>query len=89
MRKHAFIATQDPLRDTVDDFWQMVWEYKSASIVMLTKEEERTQARCHRYWPNETDMYGQMKVVLVTENEYSGYIQREFKLINTKNKVGG
>ena len=88
MQKHAFIATQDPLPDTVGDFWRMVWEYKSVSIVMLTKEEERTRVRCHRYWPNTTDMYGQMKVVLVTENEYSGYIQREFKLINN-NKVGG
>ena len=32
-------------------------------------------------------MYGQTQVVLLTENEYSGYIQREFKLIDTK--VGG
>lgn len=43
--------------------------------------------RCHRYWPDGTDMYGQTQVVLLTENEYSGYIQREFKLIDTK--VGG
>ena len=54
---------------------------------MLTKEREGTRVRCHRYWPDGTDMYGQTQVVLLTENEYSGYIQREFKLIDTK--VGG
>ena len=54
---------------------------------MLTKEKEGNRVRCYHYWPDETDMYGQMKVVLVNENEYSGYIQRDFKLIDTK--VGG
>ena len=65
----------------------MVWEYKCASIVMLTKEREGPRVRCHRYWPDGTDMYGQTQVVLLTENQYAGYIQREFKLIDTK--VGG
>ena len=62
----------------------MVWEYKCASIVMLTKEKEGPRVRCHRYWPDGTDMYGQTQVVNLTENQYAGYIQREFKLIDTK-----
>ena len=89
MRKHAFIATQGPLPDTVGDFWRMVWEYKCASIVMLTKEKEGPRVRCHRYWPDGTDMYGQIQVVLITENQYGGYIQREFKLIDNKVGTGG
>ena len=84
MRKRAFIATQGPLPDTAADFWRMVWEYKCASIVMLTKEKEGTRVRCHRYWPDGSDMYGQIQVVSISENEYGGYIQREFKLIDTK-----
>ena len=28
------------MEDTVGDFWRMVWELKSAAIVMLTQLEE-------------------------------------------------
>ena len=39
-RKHnAYIATQGPLPETFGDFWKMVWSYKSATIVMMTKLE--------------------------------------------------
>ena len=39
-RAKEFIATQGPLPDTEDDFWRMVWEKKSSTIIMLTKEKE-------------------------------------------------
>lgn len=42
-RSSAYIATQGPLPETFADFWRMVWEHRSATIIMMTKLEERNR----------------------------------------------
>lgn len=40
-----FIAAQGPLPQTVDDFWRLVWEQQSHSLVMLTNCVELGRVR--------------------------------------------
>ena len=40
-QKNAFIASQGPVPSSIPDFWRMVWEQATATIVMLTNLEEK------------------------------------------------
>lgn len=79
-RKHnAYVATQGPLQETFADFWRMCWELKTATIIMMTKLEERTRIKCDQYWPSRgTETYGAMKVTIIDVQELATYCIRTF-----------
>nr|XP_009668857.1 PREDICTED: receptor-type tyrosine-protein phosphatase epsilon [Struthio camelus australis] len=61
--KNKFIAAQGPKQETVNDFWRMIWEQKSAVIVMLTNLKERKEDKCYQYWPDQGCWtYGNIRV---------------------------
>mmetsp|Transcript_29360 Transcript_29360/g.45371 ORF Transcript_29360/g.45371 Transcript_29360/m.45371 type:complete len:513 (-) Transcript_29360:43-1581(-) len=49
---YRYIATQAPLPNTVADFWQMVWEQNTHTVVMLTRFVEGGKTKAMRYWPS-------------------------------------
>ncbi|XP_058138014.1 receptor-type tyrosine-protein phosphatase S isoform X9 [Dasypus novemcinctus] len=80
-RQNAYIATQGPLPETFGDFWRMVWEQRSATIVMMTRLEEKSRIKCDQYWPNRgTETYGFVQVTLLDTIELATFCVRTFSL---------
>uniref|UniRef100_A0AAY5ENT8 Receptor-type tyrosine-protein phosphatase kappa n=1 Tax=Electrophorus electricus TaxID=8005 RepID=A0AAY5ENT8_ELEEL len=77
-RPRHYIATQGPMQETVRDFWRMIWQENSASIVMVTNLVEVGRVKCVRYWPDETEVYGDIKVTLVETEPLAEYVIRTF-----------
>uniref|UniRef100_A0A7N9AQ06 protein-tyrosine-phosphatase n=1 Tax=Mastacembelus armatus TaxID=205130 RepID=A0A7N9AQ06_9TELE len=67
-----------PMQETVRDFWRMVWQENSASIVMVTNLVEVGRVKCVRYWPDETEVYGDIKVTLIETEPLAEYVIRTF-----------
>ncbi|XP_018614990.2 receptor-type tyrosine-protein phosphatase alpha isoform X1 [Scleropages formosus] len=84
-QKDAYIASQGPLPHTLEDFWRMIWEWRSCSIVMLTELEERGQEKCTQYWPSEgTLVCGDMAIELKREEENESYTVRDLLVTNNR-----
>ncbi|EQB78905.1 hypothetical protein CB1_001443025, partial [Camelus ferus] len=78
-KEKAFIATQGPMINTVNDFWQMVWQEDSPVIVMITKLKEKNE-KCVLYWPEKRGIYGKVEVLVINVNECDNYTVRNLVL---------
>lgn len=84
----VYIATQAPMRNTVFDFWRMVFENNSRFIVMLCSEIEAGKVKSERYWPQSVGAsfrVGSFVVTLVDENVYE---ECTFRVIRVANEDG-
>ncbi|XP_004715757.1 receptor-type tyrosine-protein phosphatase H [Echinops telfairi] len=79
-----FIAAQGPLPQTVADFWRLVWEQQSHTLVMLTNCIESGRVKCEHYWPldSQTCTHGQLQVTLVGEEVSENWTTRDLKLFH-------
>uniref|UniRef100_A0A3P9NGH9 protein-tyrosine-phosphatase n=1 Tax=Poecilia reticulata TaxID=8081 RepID=A0A3P9NGH9_POERE len=75
----AFIATQGPMVNTVNDFWQMAWQEESPVIVMITKLKEKNE-KCVLYWPEKRGIYGKVEVLVNGIRECEHYATRSLTL---------
>uniref|UniRef100_A0A8B9Y2N0 Receptor-type tyrosine-protein phosphatase kappa n=1 Tax=Bos mutus grunniens TaxID=30521 RepID=A0A8B9Y2N0_BOSMU len=79
-RPSHYIATQGPVHETVYDFWRMIWQEQSACIVMVTNLVEVGRVKCYKYWPDDTEVYGDFKVTCVEMEPLAEYVVRTFTL---------
>uniref|UniRef100_A0A7N8XE53 protein-tyrosine-phosphatase n=1 Tax=Mastacembelus armatus TaxID=205130 RepID=A0A7N8XE53_9TELE len=90
-RSNHFIATQGPKQETLYDFWRMVWQENCFSIVMITKLVEVGRVKCCKYWPDDSEMYGDIKITLLKTETLAEYTVRTFALerrgYSTKHEV--
>lgn len=86
MLDNKYIATQAPLYNTIEDFWEMIWLYDINNIVMLTNFIENNKEKCYVYFPLEKSLVLSnfklefIKQIVIKKN----IIQREFILTNLK-----
>ncbi|XP_051004271.1 receptor-type tyrosine-protein phosphatase C [Acomys russatus] len=85
-KPEMLIAAQGPLKETVGDFWQMIFQRKVKVIVMLTELTSGDQEVCAQYWGEGKQAHGDMEVVLKDTDKSSAYTLRTFELRHSKRK---
>ncbi|XP_065344145.1 receptor-type tyrosine-protein phosphatase epsilon-like isoform X1 [Cloeon dipterum] len=74
----AYIASQGPKADTLNDFWRMVWQEKISLIVMVTNILEGGKKKCEVYWSDvkQEVRYGFVTVRTIKEELGSDFLIR-------------
>uniref|UniRef100_A0A6Q2Z8T5 protein-tyrosine-phosphatase n=1 Tax=Esox lucius TaxID=8010 RepID=A0A6Q2Z8T5_ESOLU len=75
---HVTQTQSGPMQETVFDFWRMVWQENTAAIVMVTNLVEVGRVKCCKYWPDDTEIYRDIKVTLMETQLLSEYVIRTF-----------
>ncbi|CAG9327334.1 unnamed protein product [Blepharisma stoltei] len=76
--EQMFIATQGPLRCTMDAFWSMIWEYNVSLIIMMCSVQEGGVSKCEEYFPTKCSIHLiEFEITLIKKvNRYSSLIER-------------
>nr|XP_020745233.1 receptor-type tyrosine-protein phosphatase H [Odocoileus virginianus texanus] len=84
-----FIAAQGPLPQTVGDFWRLVWEQQSHTLVMLTNCVESGRVKCEHYWPLDAQpcTHGPLQVTLMGEEVTENWTVRNLTLCHEQQKT--
>lgn len=89
-QRNAYIATQGPLQNTVNDMWRMMWEFKSKTMVTLCNLNEDGAEACHPFWPgteNEAVKFGKVVVTLQSTTSYDHFVLRKYTIQEDKVKT--
>jgi protein tyrosine phosphatase len=63
------------------DFWRLVWQERSPTIVMVTNLKESNKKKCEQYWPvTGSSSYGPFKVTLTEQQVFADYTIRSMEV---------
>ena len=87
-KKNFFIATQAPLNNTIEDFFQMVLDYNINIIIMLCSCYENGKLKCIEYYDNDlNDNLKKFNIEVISDKKINNYNlkYREIKIIDKLN----
>uniref|UniRef100_A0AC35GL31 Protein-tyrosine-phosphatase n=1 Tax=Panagrolaimus sp. PS1159 TaxID=55785 RepID=A0AC35GL31_9BILA len=83
--KKIFIATQAPVSNTVEDFWQMIWEQDIRVVIMVANMKERGRIQVDKYWPDENEpnlhVHKDLEISCTNTVTFADYAKRDFDLV--------
>ncbi|XP_067932609.1 receptor-type tyrosine-protein phosphatase U-like [Watersipora subatra] len=82
-----YIASKGPTQATINDFWRMVWQEKTQTIVTLTNETGLKGVSSVPYIPQtlgSTETCHHFKIVLLASNHKARYVMRTLKLYKNR-----
>ncbi|KAH3713198.1 hypothetical protein DPMN_072984, partial [Dreissena polymorpha] len=88
-KRNAYIASLGPMTNQMGDFsvfWNMIWQQKVETVVMVTNLDEEGKTKCEKYWPEigATKLYGQVSVHMMTEEVFAEFTRRTLKIAKGK-----
>ena len=73
----VFLSLPGPIPATIIDFWQMVWQERPPTVVMVTNLKEGNKKKCEQYWPDSgSTTFGPFKVTLTEQQVFADYAIR-------------
>jgi protein tyrosine phosphatase len=81
---NQYIATQGPLPNTIEDFWEMIWVTNTTTIIMLTPLIEKEVVKCECYWLSKDY---KNKYLLNDYNDENDYIIMTNEIFITKDII--
>ncbi|XP_037935932.1 tyrosine-protein phosphatase 69D isoform X2 [Teleopsis dalmanni] len=79
----TFIIAQDPMENTIGDFWRMVSEQSISTLVMISEIGDGNR-KCPRYWADDEIQYDHIVVKYMQSESCPYYTRREFNVTNCK-----
>ncbi|XP_055854792.1 tyrosine-protein phosphatase 69D [Episyrphus balteatus] len=79
----SFIITQDPMENTIGDFWRMISEQSITTLVMISEIGDGP-TKCPRYWADDEIQYDHTLVKYMHSESCPYYTRREFNVTNCK-----
>lgn len=83
----SIVAAQAPLKNTMSEFWRLIYQRKTKAIVMLSgPNQENNEGECAPYWEEKSKTYDDLEVELTDEHPCGSYTERSFEIRHTKRK---